>query len=162
MSRTTLMARARTSVPSRTPATRARPTSRGPGASGVCATSAAIAHSATRTARATRPRSHPRIVRLLSRDLLDLAGDAIADGAGQLRHAQIARRPRAGQDDGLLVEDAARPGAHEDDAIGEAHGLADVVRDEDDGLARRAPDALELALKDLARLCVERGKGLVH
>ena len=54
----------------------------------------------------------------------------------------------------------ARP--HEDDAIGEAHGLADVVRDEDDRLARGAPDALDLALQDLARLRVERGERLVH
>ena len=86
----------------------------------------------------------------------------LRDAARERRHARVVRRARPRQVDDLLVQDAAGARPHQHDAVGEAHGLADVVRDEDDGLARRAPDALDLALQDLPRLRVERRERLVH
>src|SRR5258708_32353265 len=101
---------------------------------------------APRIATAAPPRSHPRIVCILSCNVLDFAGDAARDAVRQLRNAWVARGAGPRQIDRLLVEDAPGASPHEDHAVGEAHGLADVVRDEADRLARGAPDALDLAL----------------
>src|ERR1019366_7648364 len=162
MSRATLVASARVNVPSCTPAAIDRATSRGPGARGVRASSDAAAQLATRIARTVSPRSHPRIVRLLTRYLLDLARDAARDAVRESGHARVVGGARSGQIDSLLVQDAPRTRPHQDDAIRQPDGLADVVRHEDDRLARRAPDPLDLALKDLASLGVERRERLVH
>src|ERR1700722_7858986 len=102
ISRTAVVMSARTIVPSRTPARSARATSTGPGAREVSASLDAAAQMATRIASAASPRSHPRIVRLLSRDLLHLAGDATPDSIGEHAHAFVGRRARARQIDGLL------------------------------------------------------------
>ncbi len=60
------------------------------------------------------------------------------------------------------VHDAARACRHHHDAVGEEHGLADRMGDEDDGLAALHEDALQLARHLLARDGVERGERLVH
>src|SRR5262245_8996127 len=52
--------------------------------------------------------------------------------------------------------------AHHADARAERHCLVDVVRDEENGRARRPPDIRQLVLHERAGLRVERGKGLVH
>ena len=41
--------------------------------------------------------------------------------------------------------DGGGAGAHDHDPIGELHRLVDIVRDEDDGLSLRLPDAQQLA-----------------
>ena len=56
---------------------------------------------------------------------------------------------------------AGRTGQH-DDAIGEVGRLLDVVRHEQDGLARRLPDSGELVLQAFARDGVEGGERFVH
>lgn len=81
---------------------------------------------------------------------------------GERRDPRIVRGARSWQIDLLLVQDAARPRSHQDDAIGEPHRLPNVVGHEDDRLPGRAPDPLDLALKNLARLGVECGEGFVH
>ena len=81
--------------------------------------------------------------------------------ASAATRASFAARGR-GRVDHLLVQNAPGARSHEHDAVGEPNGLANVVRHEDDRLAGRAPDPLDLALEDLARLRVERGERLVH
>src|SRR5207237_1103006 len=66
------------------------------------------------------------------------------------------------QTDRHLQLDAARSGGEDDDAIGEIHGLGDVVGDEERGLARFVPHAEELLLHRLAGLRVEGGERLVE
>ncbi len=44
----------------------------------------------------------------------------------------------------------------------EAHGLAVVMRDEHHGGSGALPRALDLLLKQLSRVGIEGGKGLVH
>jgi len=54
------------------------------------------------------------------------------------------------------------PRREDDHAVGEEHGLGDVVRDEDRRLLGLAPDAEKLLLHRLSRLRVERGERLVE
>jgi hypothetical protein len=82
-------------------------------------------------------------------------------------HSELVRRhhvevagPR--QLDAHHVHDPSRPRGHDDDAVGEEHRLRDRVGDEDDGLARLAPDAEELDVHELAGHGVERAERLVH
>src|SRR5687767_15997860 len=58
--------------------------------------------------------------------------------------------------------DAAGTGGHDEDAVREQSGFAHVVGDEEDRRAGARPDVLQFQLKDIARLSVERGEGLVH
>jgi len=60
----------------------------------------------------------------------------------------------------LMVDARAR--GHGDDAVGQQDGFQDIVRDEHDGAAGRAPDTVELTLQHLARLRIEGGERLVH
>ncbi len=53
-------------------------------------------------------------------------------------------------------------GAHHDDAVGELHGLVDIVGDEDDGFALGLPDAQQFAAHDEAGDGIERAEGLVE
>ena len=57
-----------------------------------------------------------------------------------------------------------RPGFGENsiDAIAEAGRLAHVVRDEDDRLAARFPDALNVSVELLAGQRVEGAEGFIH
>src|SRR6185436_1282193 len=58
----------------------------------------------------------------------------------------------AGEIDAHDLLDAAGPGRHDHDLVGEVDRLADAVRDEDDRLALGEPDLEQLLLHDLARL----------
>ena len=69
---------------------------------------------------------------------------------------------RARQLDLHLGQHPARPAREHHDAIRHVHGLVNVVRHVDDGLARALPDRQQLLLHQLARLRIERGKRLVH
>src|SRR2546425_5004290 len=53
-------------------------------------------------------------------------------------------------------------GGEDDDPVREIDGLADLMRDEQDGLLRPEPDVQQLFLHDLAGLGVQGGEGLVH
>src|SRR5687767_4355066 len=102
---------------------------------------------------------------VLRRGVPHIAGDEppdlvlVLDEALRPLHLEGAR---TWQFDGDVGDDPSRAPRHDDDAIGEEHGLVDLVRYEEHGLARRVPDAQELGLHELAGLCVKRGKGLVH
>lgn len=72
---------------------------------------------------------------------------------------------RAGQFDGELGPDAPGIGGQHEDAVGEEHGLFDVVGDDQDRLDRRAvsfPQLDKLAAQVLRGQHVERGEWLVH
>ena len=79
--------------------------------------------------------------------------------AGKLGAVDVARARQGNVED---LRDASRRRRHEHDAIAEAHRLAHVVRDEDDGLAAFHPDVLDVAVELLAGERIERGEGLVH
>ncbi len=66
------------------------------------------------------------------------------------------------QFDGEFAFHAAGTESEQNDAIAEANGLTDVVRDEDDGASGFAPDALEFVVQQVAGLRVESGERLVH
>src|SRR5918993_1831930 len=89
-----------------------------------------------------------------------------ADFARQLDMARAAEglrsdaRPR--DLDRELAHDAARPRRHHHDAVTEEDRLVDRVRDQNDGLAARHPDALQLRVHALARERIERAERLVH
>src|ERR1700754_3477158 len=68
------------------------------------------------------------------------------------------QRPRSWQLDPDILEDPPGPTCKDKHAIGEKDSLIDLVRDEQHGLAAFLPDALQLALHDLAGLRVERGE----
>jgi len=87
------------------------------------------------------------------------SGPLVFDEPRLALHAKVAW-PR--QTDRHLQLDAARSGGEDDDAIGEIHGLGDVVGDEERGLARFVPHAEELLLHRLAGLRVEGGERLVE
>src|SRR5438132_6688119 len=72
---------------------------------------------------------------------------------------QLARTRQVNLDTRL---DPTRSAGKNDHPIGEVHGLLDVVRDEQRRLARLLPDAQQLTLHELARLCIERGERLVE
>ena len=74
------------------------------------------------------------------------------------------RRSGRGRSNGMSKTPLTRPGprAHHGDAIGQIDRLVDLMRDEQHGLARLAPDLQQLGLHVLARLRVERGERLVH
>src|ERR1700730_1058320 len=57
---------------------------------------------------------------------------------------------------------AARCRRHDDDPIGQASGFAHIVCDEDNRFAPLLPNALDIAVKLLARHGVERSERFVH
>ena len=69
---------------------------------------------------------------------------------------------RPGQVDADLLQDAARPRAHHQDAVGEENGLVHVVGDEHHGLRRLREDDGNLALQLLPGDGVERAKRLIE
>ncbi len=73
--------------------------------------------------------------------------------------ADVARVRNVDVDDAL---DSRRPRAHHDHAIGKLHGFVDIVRDEDDRLALRLPDAQQLAAHDQPGDGIERAERLVE
>lgn len=84
--------------------------------------------------------------------------DAVAGGqvAGSI---QI---PRPRQVDGDFLRDGGGPAAHDDDAVGQLHGLLDVVGDEDNGLFLLLPDVDEVGAHFQAGDEVERPERFVH
>ena len=79
------------------------------------------------------------------------------------RLARIVLPAGARERDRELLDDAARARGEEQDAVGEDEGLVDTVGHEEHRRAgASAGQALEFGLHQLARLGVERGKGLVH
>src|SRR6202043_487568 len=81
-----------------------------------------------------------------------LAQPAIEREAGRV--GRIARMWQVDRLDGL--DRRTRPRRHGHDAVGQENGFPDVVRDEHDGAAGRAPDAVHFALKHFTRLRIER------
>src|SRR5687768_15320941 len=83
-------------------------------------------------------------VGVLLRRVLHVAGDEppdlvlVLDEALRPLHLEGAR---TWQFDGDVGDDPSRAPRHDDDASGAAHGLVDLVRYEQHGLARRVPDA---------------------
>jgi hypothetical protein len=69
---------------------------------------------------------------------------------------------RAWESDGDLFLDGRWPPPHHQHAIGELHGLFDVVRDEEEGLSLGLPDADEVGAHLEAGEDVERAERLVH
>ena len=69
-----------------------------------------------------------------------------------------------GRPNGILNTSLTRPGtrAHHHDAIRQVDRFVDLMRDEQHGLARLAPDLQQLGLHELAGLRVERGERFVH
>ncbi len=68
----------------------------------------------------------------------------------------------AGQIDGQNLGDAARSWRHDHDAIGQKHGLVDVMGDEQDGAAEVAPDLQQPLLHAEPRLRVESAERFVE
>src|SRR5260370_33446619 len=85
--------------------------------------------------------------------------DEVRAIAFELR-ADHAARPR--HVDRHAVQHAAGARREHDHAIRQIDGLVDVVGDEDDRLARAAPDVEQERLHLVARLHVERGERLLH
>jgi len=83
-------------------------------------------------------------------DVFDL-GDVAAVGTS-----------RPGKWDRYLFADSPRPAGHHHDPVAEAHGFADVVRDEDNQTPLLIPQSQQFALKHPARLLIERREGFVH
>src|SRR2546428_10612485 len=67
---------------------------------------------------------------------------------------------RARQRDHDLLADPGWARAEDDDAVAQIDRLVDIVRDEEDRLARALPDAGQLLLHRLAGLRVERAERL--
>src|SRR5205085_857982 len=88
----------------------------------------------------------------------DLFEDAVAKLEVAAR-ADVARMRDVDLHDSLDTRGARR---HDDDAVGELDRLLDVVRDEEDRLFLRLPDAEELASHYEPRDRVERAEGLVE
>src|SRR6266540_1404380 len=98
----------------------------------------------------------------LSRDnLLHLLLQVVVDVHDDLREQHVLELAGPGGGDPLLDHERAGRGGHQQHPVGQEHGLAHVVRHEDEGLARFAPHRLQLVLQDLAGLSVERREGLV-
>src|SRR6266536_303827 len=85
-----------------------------------------------------------------------------ADPSRELDERLVVGIARAGQAHLEVLEDAPGPAGHHHHAIAEHERLADVVGDEDDGLAIAHPDRLEELVHVRARLGVERAERLVH
>src|SRR5579863_9829945 len=86
----------------------------------------------------------------------------IEDFAGGAGYFEIFKMARPRQFNRKLALDAAGPESQKNYAIAQANRLAHVVRDEDDGAPRVAPDALEFGAQQVACLGVERGDRLIH
>ena len=93
---------------------------------------------------------------------VDVALEGAGDLGGVLGELDRIDVARAGELDLELLANAAGMRGEKDDAIAEAGGLADVVRDEDDRLLAGLPDFLDVAVELLAGEGVERGERLVH
>ena len=83
--------------------------------------------------------------------------DALELGRGL--HVERARPLERHVDDRV---DPPRPRRQQHDPVGQEHRLADRMGDEQDGLARLHPDALQLQIHLVARHGVERAERLVH
>src|SRR5215467_7029421 len=118
----------------------------------------------------TRPTKNtaPRTMRAVGRPS-DIRGlllpESPADAAGQARefrrvlHEQVAGPGQVHRHD---VDDPARPGRHDDHAVGEDDRLHDVVRDEEHRALPLLPEAEQLEAHLLPRQGVERAERLVH
>src|SRR6185312_10035814 len=94
--------------------------------------------------------------------VLEVLPDPIDDLAIARVLTQLEDAPRSLErhvDDGFGAAGARR---HHHDLVAQGHGLVDAVRDEDDGLLVRLPNAQQLLLQDGLVLLVERREGLVH
>src|SRR5689334_10249524 len=87
------------------------------------------------------------------------AFEYFARGAGNVGFFDVAWAIKMNRE---FLFDPSRAEGQQGDTISEAHGLADVMREEDDGAAGFCPDALEFVVQEVAGLGVERRKGLVH
>src|SRR5262245_1660955 len=113
-----------------------------------------------RTLYPARARTRAGSDRARRQQLVDLEAQA-----AELRRRASLHRARPGQIDMDDARDPPRPGRHHHHAIGEQHGLADRVRDEQDGLALvvpLAPYAQQLQVHLVPGHRVERAEGLVH
>src|SRR6185295_3872068 len=140
------------SVPSTSADKSARATSRGPGNSALFASSDAAAQMTTRITVLSAARAAPRIVRLLSRDLVDLCSDLIGDRPHETESRHVPRASRARKIDGDVADDAPGTRPDEDDAIAETNCFFDLMRHEEHRGARRANDALHLAVEELTHV----------
>src|ERR1700683_2004368 len=93
---------------------------------------------------------------------LDFTAKVVHDMAGDLDDLRVFHLARAGERDLDFALDPAGAERKNDDAIAQTGGFADVVGDENNGLAGLAPDAFELVVKEIAGLRIESGERLVH
>src|SRR4051812_49327114 len=92
----------------------------------------------------------------------DLLAEPRGHRAGKRGHVRILDPARARDVDAEVLGHAAGPRGEEHDPVAEARGLAHVVGDEQDRLARRLPDPLQLVVEHVARHRIERTERLVH
>jgi hypothetical protein len=71
-------------------------------------------------------------------------------------------RTRARKVDGKIKGEATGPGRHDENPVGEEHGLGDAMGDEEDRLAPVLPDAEEFKVHLLPGQGVQRAERLVH
>src|SRR5579862_1937380 len=106
-----------------------------------------------------------RLARLEANAVADLLLDQLPNViriANEFRGALYRKLTRTWQVDADLFLEASRSNGKNENAVREVDGLVDLVGDEDRGLARFIGDPEELGLHDLARLRIERGKGLIE
>ncbi len=86
----------------------------------------------------------------------------VADLVEVVREHHLFAAGRAIKRDGKFLDDAPRSCRHDADPVRQVHRFVHVVGDHEHGLAGLEPDAQQLILHDLARLCVQRPKRLVE
>ena len=91
-----------------------------------------------------------------------MGGEGGGDLRGEIGQGGVVDAAGTRQVDVEDLADAAGIGREEDDAVAEADSLADVVRDEHDGLPALREDPLDVAVKLVAGEGVEGGERLVH
>src|ERR1043165_6620958 len=91
-----------------------------------------------------------------------MAFQGARDFPGVFRELDAVDIARTRQRDFELLADPARVARKENDAIGQANGLADIAGTEDNGLPPFLPDALDVAVKLLAGQGIEGGEWFVH
>src|SRR6478672_3571407 len=91
-----------------------------------------------------------------------LLAQRVRDLTRERRHRTVLDPAGTGDVDGILLDDPSGPAGQQHHAVAEAHGLADVVGDEQDAERALAPDRLELVVEQVAGHGVEGSERLVH
>src|SRR3981081_2857104 len=81
---------------------------------------------------------------------------------GEARRLLDVDLPRPRQGNRKVLDDAARPPAHDGDPVRQEYGLGDAMGDEYHGLAVALPDIEQLEIHLVAGERVERAERLVH